>query len=128
MSSLLPLIQDLLPMIMPSSISIARAGDIRPVSPPPLDPSSQPPTTTQARPSSAADSNGGDGEDDSKELQDRGPALPPRRAIRRDAIVNKTDKMCASGKLVHNQHPCRIHIKAHPSRLPLGILVPILPF
>ncbi|KAK3689550.1 hypothetical protein B0T22DRAFT_377745 [Podospora appendiculata] len=75
MASLMPLIQDLLPMILPSSISVTKACDILP-----------PPTPT--------------------------PPSPPRiKVISRDAVVNKTDKMCASVLIVkpHSSSSVRHH-------------------
>lgn len=60
-------------MILPSSIHIAKASEL------------DPPTTTSAR----APAGGGDIAPDT--------AVGPR-VIRKDAIVNKTDKMCASGE------------------------------
>ncbi|KAK3321843.1 RmlC-like cupin domain-containing protein [Apodospora peruviana] len=72
MASLLPLIQDILPMIMPSSISVTKAADILPPLPSPPPPS---------------DANG------TKETS-------RIRVLTGDAVINKTDKMCASVLLV----------------------------
>ena len=65
MASLLPLIQDILPMILPTSIAVKKAADILPPQTPP---------------------NGADGE--TRRVQ----------VISRNAIVDETDRMCASGK------------------------------
>ncbi|KAK0630449.1 RmlC-like cupin domain-containing protein [Bombardia bombarda] len=84
MASLLPLIQDILPMIMPSSISVTKASDIIPPAPP------SPPTETGE----------GSNEDASR-----------IRVISRDAVVNKTDSMCASVLIVKpkSSSPVRHH-------------------
>jgi hypothetical protein len=58
MASLLPIISDIIPMIMPSTTHVARAADLEPTHP-----------TVE------------------------GPV------INRPAVVNKCDKMCASGEL-----------------------------
>ncbi|KAL2024888.1 hypothetical protein VTK56DRAFT_3587 [Thermocarpiscus australiensis] len=63
MASLIPLIQDILPMILPASVAVTKAADVLP-------------HDTQP--------DAGDGK------------ISGVRVISRDAIVNKTDKMCAS--------------------------------
>ncbi|KAK4102398.1 RmlC-like cupin [Parathielavia hyrcaniae] len=63
MASLLPLIQDILPMILPASVSLTKAADILPPEPEP------------------------------SEAEGASPAV---RVISRHAIVDKTDRMCAS--------------------------------
>ncbi|SPQ24557.1 538eb5a3-5efe-4798-b6d8-d87daff1f2e9 [Thermothielavioides terrestris] len=63
MASFLPFIQDILPMILPASIAVAKAADILPAEPQPGD----------------------------VETQTSGV-----RVISRNAIVDKTDNMCAS--------------------------------
>ncbi|KAL1852868.1 hypothetical protein VTK73DRAFT_9122 [Phialemonium thermophilum] len=70
MASLLPLLQDLLPMIMPSSVHIARARDIV-----------------------------------------ESPADEPRgvRVVQREAIVGRTDKMCATVTVVKPQSSTTVH-------------------
>jgi len=65
-------------MIMPSSVHIARAGDLESMSP--RD------RLATARPSDPADSSGGVAESPDSE----------GGVVCKDAIVNKTDKMCAS--------------------------------
>ncbi|KAK0749717.1 RmlC-like cupin domain-containing protein [Schizothecium vesticola] len=65
MASLIPIIQEILPMILPSSISVTRASDIFPSPPPPAE-------------GSPRDMSGG------------------VRVLSRDAVVNKTDKMCVT--------------------------------
>ncbi|KAK4111719.1 hypothetical protein N656DRAFT_790329 [Canariomyces notabilis] len=67
MASLLPLIQDILPMIIPASITVTKAADILP-------------PVTEAN---------GDGQERSKV-----------QVISRNAVVDKTDKMCASVLIV----------------------------
>jgi hypothetical protein len=64
MASLLPLIEDILPMILPASVAVTKATDI-------LPPAAQP---------------GGDGE------------TPGVRVVSRNAVIDKTDKMCTSSK------------------------------
>jgi hypothetical protein len=77
MAALLPFLQDLLlPMIMPSSIHIAKAGDITP----------QPKEVQEKVLAEDRGTIGVNGK--KKEI----------RVITRDAIINKTDKMCATGK------------------------------
>lgn len=61
MASLLPIIQDILPMILPSSVHITKADEIGPL-----------PTIPT------------------------GGKVEPR-VVSRDAMVNKTDKLCATG-------------------------------
>ncbi|KAK0649015.1 RmlC-like cupin domain-containing protein [Cercophora newfieldiana] len=69
MASLLPIISEILPMILPASISVTKATDIVPLSPPP-------PTTQPEREPSAV------------------------KVISRDAVVNQTDRMCATVLIV----------------------------
>lgn len=66
MASFIPIIQEILPMLMPSSISVTRASEIFPPAPPPAE-------------GSPRDTSGG------------------VRVVSRDAVVNKTDKMCVTG-------------------------------
>jgi hypothetical protein len=73
MASLLPLIQDILPMILPSSIHITKASEVNP-------------------PSAPAERARTEGSDDATVT-----AVGPR-VIHKNAVVNKTDKICASGK------------------------------
>ncbi|EGO55159.1 hypothetical protein NEUTE1DRAFT_46688 [Neurospora tetrasperma FGSC 2508] len=68
MASLLPIIDDILPMILPSSVSVTRKSDIIPPIPPVI------PTTTA------------DGEKGSHRV----------RVYSRDAVVNKLDKVCST--------------------------------
>lgn len=70
MASLLPLIHDILPMVLPASIAVTKAADVLP---PPTDPGEQ------------------NGE------------RPRVQVISRNAVVEKSDKMCASGE--HPQNP-----------------------
>ncbi len=67
MASLLPLIHDILPMIMPSSIHITKASDLLP-------------TATLSN--------------EEGDLE----AASGVKIIKRDAIINKSDKICASGR------------------------------
>jgi hypothetical protein len=71
MASFLPFIQDILPMILPSSIYIAKADDIDP---------------SRSLPAEATDGTEG------------ASAAAEQPVVSRDAIVNKTDKMCATGE------------------------------
>ncbi|KAK3346618.1 RmlC-like cupin domain-containing protein [Lasiosphaeria hispida] len=67
MASLLPIISEILPMILPSSISVTKSRDILPPPPP----------------------------------EDNGIREPSGvRVLSRNAVVNKTDKMCASVLIV----------------------------
>jgi hypothetical protein len=75
MASLLPLIQDILPMILPASVTVTKAADI-------LPPETQPTEEAEG-------------------------AKPDVRVISRHALVDKTDKMCASGTTIQTaRHPC----------------------
>ncbi|GAB1317764.1 Cupin type-2 domain-containing protein [Madurella fahalii] len=76
MASLLPLIHDILPMIMPASIAVTKAADILP---PPTEPGEQ---------------DGG---------------RPRVQVISRNAIVDKTDKMCASVLIVKPKSSSPVH-------------------
>ncbi|KAK4187499.1 RmlC-like cupin domain-containing protein [Podospora australis] len=76
MASLLPLVQDILPMILPASISITKAADILP----------------------PATENSASGENVSRV-----------RVISRNAVVDKTDKMCASVLLIKPNSSSPIH-------------------
>ena len=67
MASLLPIIQEILPMILPTSISVTKASEILP------------PTLSTAE---------GNPDD----------AWAGVRVLSRDAVVNKTDKMCVTGQ------------------------------
>jgi hypothetical protein len=73
MASLLPLIQDILPMILPASVAVTKAADILPA---------------QTHPAESGP-------------QQEGEASGVR-VISRTAIVDKTDKMCGSGKQAHS--------------------------
>jgi hypothetical protein len=87
MASLLPLIQDILPMILPSSIHITKASEILPPSV----------LTSEATGTDAVE----------------GHAEP--RVVSRDAIVNKTDKMCATGQSTsENRKKCATYTNEHP--------------
>lgn len=68
MASLFPLIQDLLPMILPSSVHVAKGSDLLAL---------PNPAATQAP----------------EPTEEIGQGV-----VRKDAIVDKTDKMCASGE------------------------------
>jgi hypothetical protein len=70
MASLLPLIQDILPMILPASVSVTKAADILP--------------SDATQPSEEAEG-----------------AKPAVRVITRHAVVDKSEKMCASGTATH---------------------------
>lgn len=69
MASLLPIIQDILPMILPSTVHITKADEIQPLPDHP--------------------------EEGTDAVQGIGAVEP--RVVSRDAIVNKTDKLCATG-------------------------------
>jgi hypothetical protein len=69
MASLLPLIQDILPMILPASVSVTKATDI-------LPPETQP-----------SEGQGG--------AEGKAAGV---RVISKNAVVDKTDKMCTSGE------------------------------
>ncbi|KAK3317782.1 hypothetical protein B0T19DRAFT_297647 [Cercophora scortea] len=100
MASLMPLIQDLLPMILPSSISVTKAGDILP----PLPSPSTAPLLVEAE--------GEGAEAEEAEARAAAEAGKPRiKVISRDAVVNKTDKMCASVLIVkpHSSSSVRHH-------------------
>lgn len=84
MAALFSLVQEILPMIMPSSISVTKASDILPL---PL--------------SAEADQDGADSQ-------------PRIRVLSRDAVVDKTDKMCASGKMKRTPQPT-LHKSCHSS-------------
>ncbi|KAG7294019.1 hypothetical protein NEMBOFW57_004080 [Staphylotrichum longicolle] len=73
MASLLPLIQDILPMILPASVSVTRAADILPP-----EPETQQPTEEK-----------------------EGKAAAEVRVISRNAVVDKTDKMCTSETIIY---------------------------
>ncbi|KAJ9137637.1 hypothetical protein NKR19_g8133 [Coniochaeta hoffmannii] len=81
MASLLPLIQDILPMILPSSVHIAKAEDILPPSSVPIEEADAQESVTTIEP----------------------------RVISRDAIVNKTDKMCATVLIAKPKSSSAIH-------------------
>ncbi|KAK4227322.1 RmlC-like cupin domain-containing protein [Podospora fimiseda] len=70
MAALVPLIQEILPMILPGSISVTKSAEVLPPPPPP-------PTSKESE------------------------ALPPPpeasvRVVSRNAVVGKSDKLCAS--------------------------------
>ncbi|KAK3292896.1 RmlC-like cupin domain-containing protein [Chaetomium fimeti] len=75
MASLIPLIEDILPMILPASVAVTKAADILP-------------PDTQA---------GGDGD------------RPEVRIIRRNAVIDKTDKMCTSILIVKPNSSSTVH-------------------
>ncbi|KAL8282497.1 hypothetical protein RB600_005783 [Gaeumannomyces tritici] len=137
MASLLPLIQDLLPMILPTQIHITRGRDLAPERAPATGSSPEPRLDLPDVASGPSDKtavsstpDGGAGEDKNRALgaiSDVAAALTGATAaagphgellrtaagkgvVRRDAIVNKTDRMCASAhSLVHanryGEHP-----------------------
>ena len=75
MASLLPLLQDILPMLLPASVAVTKAADILPPEPQPVE---------------------GD--------QPNGETDTPKdtvRVISRNAMLDKTDKMCTSSKHLH---------------------------
>ncbi|KAJ9150322.1 hypothetical protein NKR23_g3726 [Pleurostoma richardsiae] len=119
MASLLPLIQDLLPMIMPSSVQIIRGSDV-----PPTPSRAQPAPGSEQSPADAAPirlvdeeaeeghvagdaavdaaadakavtSEAGSGAGPAHRSPGDGAAAGPR-IIRRDAVVGLTDRMCAT--------------------------------
>ncbi|EJT71678.1 hypothetical protein GGTG_10932 [Gaeumannomyces tritici R3-111a-1] len=123
MASLLPLIQDLLPMILPTQIHITRGRDLAPERAPATGSSPEPRLDLPDVASGPSDKtavsstpDGGAGEDKNRALgaiSDVAAALTGATAaagphgellrtaagkgvVRRDAIVNKTDRMCAS--------------------------------
>jgi hypothetical protein len=73
MASLLPLIQDILPMILPASVTVTKAADILP---------------SESQPNGEAEG-----------------TKPGVRVISRHALVDNTDKMCASGTAIHTSGP-----------------------
>ncbi|KAB5584862.1 hypothetical protein GE09DRAFT_1209505 [Coniochaeta sp. 2T2.1] len=76
MASLIPLLQDILPMFLPSSIHITKAEEILP-----------------------AASNGAEDTDTADGVTSAPRGEP--RVMSRDAIVNKTDKMCATDAIIY---------------------------
>lgn len=74
MASLLPLIQDILPMLLPASVAVTKAADILPPAPQPVQ----------------GDEAGGEIDSPKDKV----------RVISRNAIVDKTDRMCTSGERV----------------------------
>ncbi|TLS30124.1 hypothetical protein PpBr36_03277 [Pyricularia pennisetigena] len=136
MAALLPFIQDLLPMILPSEVHITRGRDLASGIPPPAshrakaaapskkdkspDASQTAPTTKETRLAKGVVENGpieltgvsesdeassagenAQPDNDSPDGASRNKSPPPRPRGRggvvvRNAIVNKTDKMCAS--------------------------------
>ncbi|KAK4217550.1 hypothetical protein QBC37DRAFT_369974 [Rhypophila decipiens] len=80
MAALLPIISEILPMIMPSSISVTKASDVFP------------PTLHVAPDTTTEQQNGSPSSSVEKDKTKR----PGIKVISRDAMVNKTDKMCAS--------------------------------
>ncbi|KAL8365364.1 hypothetical protein RB595_004253 [Gaeumannomyces hyphopodioides] len=128
MASLLPLIQDLLPMILPTQIHITRGRDLAPEPAPATSLSPEPRPDLPNVASGPSDKttvsstpDGGAGEDKNGALGTisnittaltgataaAGPhgELPRTAAgkgvVRRDAIVNKTDRMCASDSIIY---------------------------
>ncbi|TLD15795.1 uncharacterized protein PgNI_01417 [Pyricularia grisea] len=152
MAALLPFIQDLLPMILPSEVHIARGKDLASgIQPPPTDhrakdtssrqeksqdASQTAQTTKETRVAKGAVENGpieligisdseeasSTGEDapaeqgnDSSDGASRKKTSPPQRpgerggVVVRNAIVNKTDKMCASVMFAGPQSDSAVH-------------------
>ncbi|KAL8282499.1 hypothetical protein RB600_005783 [Gaeumannomyces tritici] len=128
MASLLPLIQDLLPMILPTQIHITRGRDLAPERAPATGSSPEPRLDLPDVASGPSDKtavsstpDGGAGEDKNRALgaiSDVAAALTGATAaagphgellrtaagkgvVRRDAIVNKTDRMCASDSIIY---------------------------
>ncbi len=98
MSSLIPLLHDLLPMIIPSSIHITKAEELH-----------SPASTVERKLAEDASPAGGK-EGKEQEEQEEDAQSPETEegggVVTRDAIVNKTDKMCAAGK-PSRTHPAR---------------------
>ncbi len=92
MASLLPLLHDLLPIFIPSSVQITRASDVKPA-------------VSQGEPS--LDRAGSDGAQ---------AAGAPAGVTSQDAIVNRNDKMCAAGEppALAAQPSCGRHACARP--------------
>jgi len=91
MASILPFLQDLLPMIIPAPIHITRGVDLEP-SPAPVAEPEAPKTEEpqdEERPEAMSQINGHDRPHD----HDPEPAV-----TNRNAIVNKSDKLCAAGE------------------------------
>ncbi len=82
MASLLPLIQDILPMLLPASVAVTKAADILPPETQPVE---------------------GEGEGEG----DGGKEAPKDRVrvISKNAMVDKTDKMCTSSTQLR-PHAC----------------------
>ena len=74
MASLLPLIQDILPMLLPASVAVTKAADILPPAPQPVQ-----------------------GDEAAGEIDTPKDKV---RVISRNAMVDKTDRMCTSGERV----------------------------
>ncbi|KAK4172080.1 hypothetical protein QBC36DRAFT_81440 [Triangularia setosa] len=110
MASFIPIVQEILPMIMPASISVTKAADILPpsdqtssgdqlddrtdVSPKTVIPAGLPATVTAESEGSGGEGGGG-----------RGGV----RVISRDAIVGKAESMCATVLIVKSQSSTLIH-------------------
>ncbi len=92
-------------MILPTSISVTKASDILP---PPTPP---PPPKAPASPAEAAAENGRAVTPTRSPVHPaRTPAFDPQvRVLSRDAVVDKCDKMCATGKeaIVSSPHQRR---------------------
>ena len=92
MSSLLPFLQDLLPMIIPTPIHITRASDLEQAPAPVAEPVTEPKEvkTEEEGPGQASAETNGHME---PQINESRPAVTSR-----NAIVGKTDKMCAAGE------------------------------
>jgi len=93
MTSLLPLIEDILPMILPSSISVTKAKDVFPPKPVSSGP------------------------------ERKGEEAPGPQVISRNAVVDKTSKMCATGRLIpyHVPLPAPRQLACLSTCLPAGL-------
>ncbi|KAL2132676.1 hypothetical protein VTI74DRAFT_3515 [Chaetomium olivicolor] len=98
MASLLPLIQDILPMILPASVIVTKAADILP----PRTGSGEPETKVEElkeasnqTPQDAWSKGASNG------ISNEAPKVEPDvQVISRNAMVGKTDRMCASVLIV----------------------------
>jgi hypothetical protein len=97
MASILPIIQEILPMVLPSSVSVTKAQDIWASDPPP---SPIPPPRSLGE------------EDKERTTSRRNGTPPPRRNLlrpgvrvfHRNAVVGRSDAMCASGERSGDAH------------------------